>query len=920
MLKFLGIGAQKAGTSWLHAQLARHPEIGFPLGKEAHFWNGDRNAGEVARYLKAFHDPGRCEGEITPAYALLPEARIREIHRAAPQLRLLFIVRNPIERAWSSALMALQRAELSMEDVGHGWFLNHFRSAGSLARGDYLTTLQRWRRVFGNEALLLLRYEDIPQRPQEVVQRCCAHLGVSPPDERVLEACDRAVFPGPGHPLPDALRGPLEALYRSRIGELERSLGWDLRTWVTPEVAAPRPTMTARLRRLREERGALRCIRESGLFDRDYYLDRYPDVRQSGVDPVRHYLRHGAGEGRNPSARFDSAAYLAAYPDVAAAGANPLVHYICFGAAEGRRPQPGAAAPGRAASSSRPAAGPRARPPFRDFAGFLRHAVFAPTLTAPFSEEERCVIEHMRARQAFLRSRHAALAADACASVILTCTRRGPGFERAVGSVLAQTWTNLELLIVDHGAEAPSAELPADPRIRVLGWTGGGPLGAALHRGVQAARGAYVAYLDADAQFAPDFLRLMVGELHAHPGNALAYCGLGELDAQEALSVVRYPAHPLALLDNQPCVDLRCVVHARALLDACGGFDEQMDRHAGWAFLRVAGRHTVPLGVPCLLCHSGDGAQDAADAAAADMRRLDAVLGEHAVAPRLAHCAVPGLERLYASPRVTAGGPPAARKVSIVIPSFECPDYLRLCIESVRAFTEGPWELIVVDNASSAPVRAYLANEPGITLIQNDHNYGFSYAVNQGIAAADPAADIILLNNDALVTAGWVQAMQQVLHDWPQTGLVVPRQVLPAGTQTIRTHNPAMDPRREADVNLSLHHDNVVDPLFDPVNGYVALTFAAFFCVYIPRRTLDEVGVLDHENAPHYRSDRLYCDAVRHLAGRPIVYTPHAKLYHFLQRATAQLRVADPQMFQGMFVKNEWAEVTRGAPPARSGG
>ncbi|MES0875449.1 glycosyltransferase, partial [Sinimarinibacterium thermocellulolyticum] len=274
----------------------------------------------------------------------------------------------------------------------------------------------------------------------------------------------------------------------------------------------------------------------------------------------------------------------------------------------------------------------------------------------------------------------------------------------------------------------------------------------------------------------------------------------------------------------------------------------------------------------------------------------------------------------YGNGRAGPYGSKAQRKVSIVIPSFECLDYLRLCIESVRVFTEGLCELIVVDNASSVPVRTYLAREPGIKVIQNEHNYGFSYAANQGIAAADPSADIVLLNNDALVTDGWLQALQQVLDDWPQTGLVVPRQVLPAGTPTIQTHNPAMNPCREADVNLSLHHDNVIDPLFDPARGYVSLSFAAFFCVYIPRRTLDEVGLLEHEIAPHYRSDRLYCDAVRHIAGRPIVYTPHAKLYHFLQRATAHLRAADPKMFQGMFVKNAWSEVTRGVAAAKSGG
>lgn len=84
-------------------------------------------------------------------------------------------------------------------------------------------------------------------------------------------------------------------------------------------------------RRLR--RGA-----QNPLFDRDYYLDTYPDIRWSGRDPYGHYLAFGASEGRKPNRVFDSRWYFDTYPDVRDAGINPLVHYYSNGAAEGRRP------------------------------------------------------------------------------------------------------------------------------------------------------------------------------------------------------------------------------------------------------------------------------------------------------------------------------------------------------------------------------------------------------------------------------------------------------------------------------------------------------------------------------------------------------------------------------------------------------
>jgi lipopolysaccharide biosynthesis protein/GT2 family glycosyltransferase len=84
----------------------------------------------------------------------------------------------------------------------------------------------------------------------------------------------------------------------------------------------------------------IELIAASHLFDRNWYLDRYPDVRTSGVDPILHYLEQGAAEGRNPSRLFDTRWYLSQYRDIALNGWNPLVHYVLHGAAEGRRPAP----------------------------------------------------------------------------------------------------------------------------------------------------------------------------------------------------------------------------------------------------------------------------------------------------------------------------------------------------------------------------------------------------------------------------------------------------------------------------------------------------------------------------------------------------------------------------------------------------
>ncbi|WP_457743514.1 glycosyltransferase, partial [Sulfurimonas sp.] len=80
-----------------------------------------------------------------------------------------------------------------------------------------------------------------------------------------------------------------------------------------------------------------KAIKESGLFDVKYYLFTYPDIREQDIDPIWHYIRFGAKEGRNPSTEFDTQFYLSMNIDVELSNLNPLVHYILHGKNEKRR-------------------------------------------------------------------------------------------------------------------------------------------------------------------------------------------------------------------------------------------------------------------------------------------------------------------------------------------------------------------------------------------------------------------------------------------------------------------------------------------------------------------------------------------------------------------------------------------------------
>ena len=243
---FLGIGAQKAGTTWLYKMLSLHPDIGLHPHKEAHFWDKRWPASApIERYEAGFAAmPQPVRGEITPAYALLPESTIGVIHARYPDLKLLYLLRNPIERAWSHARMELAKRlrQGSAPDPAEQsrWLEQQLRSEGSIARGDYAACLRNWLAHFRRECFLIGIYEQDLAAPRDFLKASARHLGVAANfyDSVSDTVLSRVVLPerellnlkqvGLPDQLPPAHSEMLWDIYSPRIRVLERLLGRNL--------------------------------------------------------------------------------------------------------------------------------------------------------------------------------------------------------------------------------------------------------------------------------------------------------------------------------------------------------------------------------------------------------------------------------------------------------------------------------------------------------------------------------------------------------------------------------------------------------------------------------------------------------------------------------------------------------------------
>jgi hypothetical protein len=235
---FVIAGVQKGGTTALFEYLADSPEIALSRVKETHFFDDETRdwaRPDYDAYHAFFDDPaGRVCGEATPIYSYWPGSleRIFAYNRA---MRLILVLRDPVERAWSHWRMEFARGaetrpfawcvregrQRLFEAGAHPW--GHHREFSYVERGFYGEQVERALELFPREQLLVLRSEALKAEPGESLAEVRRFLGLAPgapPAPREAHVGTTAGFPSE---LSLADREHLRSLYardQARLGEL----------------------------------------------------------------------------------------------------------------------------------------------------------------------------------------------------------------------------------------------------------------------------------------------------------------------------------------------------------------------------------------------------------------------------------------------------------------------------------------------------------------------------------------------------------------------------------------------------------------------------------------------------------------------------------------------------------------------------
>jgi hypothetical protein len=249
---FLIIGAQKSATRWLRVNLGEHPDI-YTAPRELSYFNRDRRVKRsgLAWYRSQFEgwNGEPVVGEATPGYMIHrhdPTVVAKRIDRFLPDVRLVAILRNPIDRANSALAHHARRRRLSSKatllKTVRKRDPNHER-LGLIAGGWYAASLRPYFRRFGPRLLVLL-HDDVQSDPRGVYERALRHVGAEP--SFVPEGLERVVFSNrraddKRAQLSQADRLALWEYFRDDVRHLQWYLRRDLSMWDPshePETAA----------------------------------------------------------------------------------------------------------------------------------------------------------------------------------------------------------------------------------------------------------------------------------------------------------------------------------------------------------------------------------------------------------------------------------------------------------------------------------------------------------------------------------------------------------------------------------------------------------------------------------------------------------------------------------------------------------
>lgn len=276
---FIGIGGARCGSGWLFENLKKHPDVWLPDIKELHYFDRSPNYPSPNRLAEEnvwirlfgkdhFHSNFRpffikniiksilfphkqslawtCKyflgkpnnswyhallnknnkitGEISPAYAILNEEDIAKLKRAFPDVKIIYIIRNPVYMAWSAIRRRgtkcdVERIQQTLENPSTKY------------RSDFMSSILTWEKFFPENQIFIGFYDDVQTRPGRFLLDIFNFLNADVDKKYISELANRKINSSPPKPMPLKIKKLLCEHYIDQLKRLKEHMGGYANDW-----------------------------------------------------------------------------------------------------------------------------------------------------------------------------------------------------------------------------------------------------------------------------------------------------------------------------------------------------------------------------------------------------------------------------------------------------------------------------------------------------------------------------------------------------------------------------------------------------------------------------------------------------------------------------------------------------------------
>lgn len=240
---FLGIGSVRCGTTWLHHLLRDHPQIHMSTPKQLDFFDKNVLRHDLEWYCSHFEPPAGgtlrlVRGEISPRSAGLSPSVVARVARFLPEVTLVLMIRNPVDRLWSHLVQEVGfRGKRDPGSLSCSYVQQFCESPRCTRFSDYVSIIDTWTREYGRDRLLVELFDDLRRQPSELLHRVLHHIGADSswrPSKVQLTSpvhSSRQLV-GKEHGMPAGIRAWLSRRWLEPTKRLDHILGGRVGHWI----------------------------------------------------------------------------------------------------------------------------------------------------------------------------------------------------------------------------------------------------------------------------------------------------------------------------------------------------------------------------------------------------------------------------------------------------------------------------------------------------------------------------------------------------------------------------------------------------------------------------------------------------------------------------------------------------------------